>query len=145
MTTVAFHFNVSDRFDYLCRLARKALAADTRAVLVADADALERVDSDLWCACGTDFLVHCRDTAASAVLARSPLVLTSELRPALRGVVLVNLSQTVPEGYEAFERVIEVVGLDEPERGAARQRWRQYAAAGLPLTRFDAKNYGASS
>ena len=44
MSTVAFHFNVSDRFDYVGRLARKAQATGTRAVLVADADVLERID-----------------------------------------------------------------------------------------------------
>jgi len=145
VSTVAFHFNVSDRFDYVCRLARKAQAAGAGAVFVADADVLERIDRDLWCLSGTDFLPHCRATASPGMQAHSPLVLTSRLQePARQGTVLVNLLATVPEGYEGFDRVIEVVGLEERERSAARARWRQYAAAGLPLTRFDARRDGVS-
>lgn len=145
MTSVSFHFNVSDCFDYVCRLARKAQAAHTSAVLLAEADLLERMDHDLWCVSATDFLAHSRATDTPGVRARSPLVLTSSLQPGLQGTVLVNLLATVSEGYEGFDRVIEVVGLEESERGAARQRWRQYAAAGLSLTRFDARSHGVSS
>lgn len=138
MTTVSFHFNVIDRFNYVCRLARKGMAANVRTVLVADADTLDQVDQHLWLAAATDFLPHCRDTAAPAVLTRSPLLLTQSVAAVPKTEVLITLCASIPDGFENFERVIEVVGQQEHERAAARQRWRQYAATGLQLTRFDA-------
>ncbi|MDD5029061.1 MAG: DNA polymerase III subunit chi [Rhodoferax sp.] len=140
MSSVAFHFNVSDRFDYVGRLARKAVATAARTVVVADADALPQLDRTLWLLPGTEFLAHCDGTAVAGMLARSPIVLTPTLRPELCGDVLINLSETVPPGYAAFDRVIELVGVLDQERSAARQRWRQYVADGLQPVYHDAQN-----
>jgi len=138
VTTVTFHFNVANRLDYVRRLARKEQAAGARSVVVADADTLEQLDSDLWLTATTDFLPHCRDMAPPRVRARSPLVLTSGVPSGPAADVLINLSDAIPQGVESFDRVIEVVGLDPQERSAARQRWRQYAAEKLELLQFDA-------
>ena len=51
--------------------------------------------------------------------------------------VLVNLGQEVAAGFEGFERVIEVVGLEEAQRQAARARWRHYTDLGYAITRHD--------
>jgi len=139
VTTITFHFNVSDPADYVGRLSRKAVAAAARTVVLADPDMLERIDHELWLTTATDFLPHCREDANQRVLMRSPLVLRSSLQGVSPADVLINLLDALPDGFEAFDRVIEVVGMDEPQRNAARQRWRHYTAAGLELARFDAQ------
>ena len=39
--------------------------------------------------------------------------------------------------YGAFERVIELVGLEDEDRQAARQRWKHYATRGYAIARHD--------
>jgi DNA polymerase-3 subunit chi len=53
--------------------------------------------------------------------------------------VLVNLGDDVPAGFGRFERVIEVVGLNDTDRQLARTRWRHYADRGYTITRHDLK------
>jgi DNA polymerase-3 subunit chi len=43
----------------------------------------------------------------------------------------------VVPGFDSFERVIEVVSLDDADRQAARQRWKQYTDLGFNITRHD--------
>jgi DNA polymerase III subunit chi len=49
----------------------------------------------------------------------------------------VNLGDAVPDGFEAFERLIEVVTPDDADRQQARERWKHYAARGYNITRHD--------
>jgi DNA polymerase III subunit chi len=51
--------------------------------------------------------------------------------------VLVNLGDAVPDGFEGFERLIEVVTPDDADRQQARQRWKHYATRGYSITRHD--------
>ena len=44
MTEVAFHFNVPDKLNYICRLLRKATQAKARVVVSGPADALKTLD-----------------------------------------------------------------------------------------------------
>ena len=39
--------------------------------------------------------------------------------------------------FETFERVLEVVSLDERDRRAARERWKAYARRGYPIRRHE--------
>jgi DNA polymerase-3 subunit chi len=56
----------------------------------------------------------------------------------------VNLGVEVPTGFERFERVIEVVGLDDADRQLARTRWRHYADRGYTMTRHDLTHKGSN-
>jgi DNA polymerase-3 subunit chi len=51
--------------------------------------------------------------------------------------VLVNLGQTTPTGFARFERLIEVVGLDQADREPGRERWRFYRDRGYQVTTHD--------
>ena len=79
---------------------------------------------------------HCLDAAATpAVLAASPVVLAAAPRAAPHQQVLVNLGATVPDGFERFERLIEVITWDEEDRQQARRRWKHYADRGYAIER----------
>ena len=71
------------------------------------------------------------------MLAHTPLVLAVHPAQAPHQQVLVNLGDEVPEGFERFERLIEVVSLDEEDRMRARGRWRHYASRGYAIQRID--------
>jgi DNA polymerase III subunit chi len=71
------------------------------------------------------------------VLVFSPFFLAPSARPSPHQQVLVNLGEPVPEGFERFERLIEVVTKDEEDRQRARRRWKHYADRGYAITRRD--------
>jgi len=139
VTSIIFHFNVSNRVDYTCRLVRKGVATGANLLLWVPEEEVEQLDRALWQLSPIEFVPHCRSNATGQVIARSPVVLTSVLTPTTNSRVLINFCERAPDEFTAFERVIEVVGLDDAGRQAARQRWRHYAQAGAELARHDAQ------
>ncbi len=67
----------------------------------------------------------------------SPVILAASIQSLPHHEVLINLGPGVPEGFERFERVIEVVGLDDEVRLLARARWKHYAQHGHSVTSHD--------
>lgn len=138
MTQVEFHFNVADKTAHVRQLAAKAVAAGDRQAIVAAPDVLRQLDQSLWSAQPLSFVPHCMATSPLAVRRRSPLILCDSLgglEPAAR--VVINLLSGVPNGFEASETLIEIIGLDEDDRTAGRQRWRHYAQRGYAIARHD--------
>ena len=144
MTEVDFHFNAADKVNHTCRLVRKAVGSGASVVVVADEAMLSRLDATLWQFSAVEFIAHCRDSAAPDMLARSPVVLATDGRATLpHQHVLINLGAAVPQGFERFERLIEIVTEDEDDRQAGRARWRHYADRGYTLNRHDLRVEGA--
>ncbi|GAB3502646.1 DNA polymerase III subunit chi [Curvibacter fontanus] len=145
MTEVAFHFNAPDKLAYACRLLRKAVAAGSRVVVTAPADALARLDILLWTFSQTDFVAHVRQPAEPGLLAASPVVLTETPAQALpHRQVLLNLGTQLPAGFEQYQRVIEVVSVDDEDRQQARGRWKHYTELGYTIVRHDLNLKGSS-
>lgn len=139
MTQVMFHFNVPDKIGYACRLLQKAHAAGGAVGVVGDPEALQRLDGALWSFAALAFVPHCLASAPARVRAATPIVLApscAEL-PQASGV-LVHLGVTLPQGFERFERLIELVGVDAEDRAQARLRWRHYADRGYVIRSHDA-------
>ncbi|HET8744136.1 MAG TPA: DNA polymerase III subunit chi [Ramlibacter sp.] len=138
MTEVAFHFNVPDKLAYACRLLRKAAGAGARVVVTGEPELLRRLDTELWTFSALEFIPHAHAGSADAqVLAASPVVLADTARGTPHQQVLVNLGGAVPEGFERFERLIELVSQDEDDRQHARARWKHYADRGYAIQRHD--------
>ncbi|HMZ02734.1 MAG TPA: DNA polymerase III subunit chi [Burkholderiaceae bacterium] len=143
MTAVAFHFNVPDRRDYACRLLRKALRAQAGVVVTGDEHVLDDLNRQLWIFEPLEFLPHWRGARAAALparLAATPLLLLDQPSAERGQTVLVNLGRQVPEGYGTFERLIEIVGLDEADRLSARDRWRRYQGDGRSIERHEVRS-----
>lgn len=143
MTELAFHFNVALKVDYACRLARKALRSGASLVVTAEAPTLTELDSALWTFSAVDFIAHEYPHAMAAAGSTAPVVLLERAADAARHEVLLNLGRVVPDGFERFARVIEVVGLDDQERRDARARWKHYAGRGYRIEQFDLAPQGA--
>ncbi len=137
MTEVAFHFNAPDKLGYACRLLRKAVGTGARVMVTGETGTLRELDVALWTFSPLEFLPHCYGAATPAALAATPVVLAESVRAAPHQQVLVNLGGTVPEGFERFERLIEVVTAGEDDRLDARRRWKHYADRGYAITRHD--------
>jgi DNA polymerase-3 subunit chi len=138
MTEVAFHFNVPDKLGYACRLLRKATGAGSRVVVTGEPELLRALDTELWTFSALEFIPHCHAASAEAqVLAASPVVLADTPRGTPHQQVLVNLGGRVPEGFERFERLIELVARDDGDRQQARTRWKHYADRGYAIQKHD--------
>jgi DNA polymerase-3 subunit chi len=141
---IAFHFNAPDKLAYACRFARKALRNGARLAIVAPQPALQTLDGMLWNMAPQDFVAHALHGADAQVWGLSPVVLTQELVNLPHEDVLLNLGRDVPEGFERFQRVIEVVSaVDANDRAQARLRWRQYQSQGYEIVRHDLVLKGA--
>lgn len=137
MTEIAFHFNVPDRLGYACRLVRKAYSRGTRVAVLAESELLGELDETLWRFSATDFLPHCRQSAGEAAMAQTPILLLDSPAACPHHDLLVNLTESVPAGFERFERFIEIVTSHPPDRQAARVRWKYYLDRGYALKRHD--------
>ncbi|GAB3759855.1 DNA polymerase III subunit chi [Ramlibacter monticola] len=138
MTEVAFHFNVPDKLAYACRLLRKATGAGSRVVVTGEPGLLRRLDTELWTFSALEFIPHAHVGSAEAhVVAASPVVLADSPRGTPHHEVLVNIGGAVPEGFERFERLIELVSQEEDDRLQARARWKHYADRGYAIRKHD--------
>ena len=137
MTEVAFHFNVPDRLAYACRLLRKAVNQRARLVVTGLPAELHELSEALWTMAPTDFVPHCDLQSEARVIAASPVLLAAGVERAPQHRVLVNLADSVPLGFERFERVIELVGCEARQRESARRRWRAYVGGGYPVQGHD--------
>ncbi len=140
MTALAFHFGAPDKVAYTCRLLRKAVGSGVRVLVLSDAPTASRLDSALWSVSPTDFVAHCDTSAATAVQRRSAVLLSTAEQVGEQApdyAVLVNLRSEVPDGFASFNRVIEVVSVDEDDRQLARRRWKRYTELGFSIQRHD--------
>jgi DNA polymerase-3 subunit chi len=140
MTEVSFHFNVPDRMAYACRLLRKAVRRGARVVVAAPETVLSRFDRHLWVFEPLDFVPHVHAQAGRAVAPRlqdTPVWLTAQVQDAPHQEVLLNLGDELVPGFESFQRVVELVSVDGPDRTAGRSRWKHYADRGYAITRHD--------
>jgi DNA polymerase-3 subunit chi len=144
MTDVAFHFNAPDKLAYACRLLRKAVGSGSRVVVTAGSNDLKKLDTLLWTFSQLDFVPHALQSGDAGVVAASAVILSESVANAPHQQVLLNLGPQVPEGFERFERLIEVVSLDEADRQLARSRWKHYADRGYAITRHDLNLKGAN-
>jgi len=137
VTELAFHFNAPDRIAYACRLLRKALASGAKVVVTGTDATLSQLDVALWTFSPVEFLPHATLESEASVVKASPVFLASTIDAVPHQQILLNLGPTVPKGFERFERVIEVVSLDDDERSLARGRWKHYTDLGYAIKRHD--------
>lgn len=137
MARIEFHFNAPALVPYACRLLRKVHGRGLRTQVVGHKSTLAQLDQALWDFSQLDFLPHCTADAPAAMRAASSVVLTDQPLTDWDRQILINLGESVPQGFEGFERIIDVVSLDELHRAQGRERWRHYSRLGHELVRHD--------
>lgn len=139
MTEVSFYTGVADRLPYVCRLLRKAQQSGARVAVVGPAKLLDRLDQALWQFESTEFVPHLRLRGGRepAQLARTPVLLAEHAQEQPHRDVLLNLGAEMPEGFEQFRRVLEVVSRDPEQMQVGRQRFKQYKQLGLAVSHHE--------
>jgi DNA polymerase-3 subunit chi len=132
MTSIDFYTHVADRLEVAARLVAKAFAQHGSVrVLTPDPATTDALDRALWLRPPTSFLPHCR--VASALAAETPIWVDHVAEHAGPAVVLINLQSATPPFFARFERLAEIVGLDEADVAAGRERYRYYRERGYEL------------
>jgi DNA polymerase-3 subunit chi len=136
MTQIDFYTNVADKLGTACRIAAKAYGLGNRMhVLCPDSETAARLDRLLWTTPATGFIPHCAPN--DALVAETPIIVDHRGDTPLCDQVLLNLRAEWPPFFARFERVVEIVSLDEEDRGCARERYKFYRDRGYEIRTHD--------
>lgn len=136
MTQIFFYHNAPDRIAAAASLLGKAFRQGKPVLVYApQADVAGMLDRHLWTTPPTGFVPHV--SSDSPLAAETPIVITADPASAGQNERLLNLSPEVPPGFSRFASVIEVVGQDDEERQAARERVKFYKDRGYAVQYFD--------
>lgn len=136
MTSIDFHHGASDKVQAACRLIGDLHAGGRKVLVYAPDDSVAaQVDRQLWVQSATGFVPHCR--AGDALASETPVIIGSSLDEAAEHDVLVNLGGDLPPGFSRFDRLVEIVGTGETDRGPARERFKFYRDRGYAIATHD--------
>jgi len=140
LTQIFFYHNATDRIAAAAALIGKALMQRKSMLVYApDAEVAGQLDRQLWINPPTGFLPHVRNT--SPLAGETPVVITDELESLAHNERLFNLSEAIPGAFSRFASVIEVVGQNESERLAGRERVKFYKDRGYAIKFIDLAEY----
>ena len=136
MIQVDFYTQVDNKLLFACQLATKAMTRQMP-VLVYAAGPKEAADLDrlLWTTPSTGFVPHCGP--AHRLAPETPVIIAHAPHALHHQEILVNLQLEPPPFFSQFQRLIEIVSLEEADKAAARARWRFYKAQGCELRSHD--------
>ncbi len=136
MTQIFFYHNASDRLAAAAALIGKA-AMQKKPLLVyaPDNEIASTLDRQLWTQQPTGFVPHVRSNSPLAI--ETPVVIADTLDLPTQTERLFNLSAEIPPGFSRFNSVIEVIGQEDAERQAGRERVKFYKDRGYAIKFFD--------
>ena len=136
MTTIDFYFNAPDRLQIACRLAAKAMADGKRMLIYApDPEVSAKLDKLMWTWPAVGFVPH---VAADDPLApETPVLLSRADETPPQCPFLVNLSAQCPPHFASFDRLFEIVGLEDADKQAGRERYKLYKSRGYAIANHD--------
>jgi DNA polymerase-3 subunit chi len=115
------------RWTFACRLTEKAYLRDMRVVIVneslADAKAL---DDLLWTFNERSFIPHKICLDGQSLDPATKVHLTVEQATVADGDLLVNLTARLPQHFERYARIAEIIDADEERRRLGRERFKSY-------------------
>jgi len=136
LTQVFFYHGAADRIAAACALLGGAYAKKKPMLVFApEKEVAGSVDRMLWTHPALGFVPHCR--ADSPLAAETPILIADSLETIAQDERLMNLSQVIPPGFSRFASLIEVVGQDDADREAARDRVKFYKDRGYEVRYFD--------
>jgi DNA polymerase-3 subunit chi len=119
----------------VCELARKASdSGQPLLILAASAAQAELLDEMLWEFDPDAYIPHQVAGTDEDDEVTPVLIVPPEFEAPMRPLVLNLRNAAVPGG---FERVLEVVPADDSAREPSRLRWKDYAARGLAVAKYD--------
>ncbi len=136
MTQIDFYFHVENKLQTACALSAKACARGMRVLaFCADAEAGRKFGRLLWTAQAVSFIPHC--TPADSLAPMTPVIVDYEGANLPHDDVLINLRADWPPFFSRFQRLIEIVSLDEEDKEQARARFKFYRDRGYAIQNHD--------
>ena len=136
MTQIDFYFHVEDKLRTACTLSAKAYARGLRVLAYcADHEAGQKFSRLLWTAPPIGFVPHC--TAGDKLAAVTPIIVDCEGTEPAHDDVLLNLRHELPQFFSRFQRLVEIVSIDEEDRRQARDRFKFYRDRGYEIRSHD--------
>ena len=136
MTTIDFYFNAPDRLQVACRLAAKAMADGKRMLIYApDAEVAAKLDKLMWTWPAVGFVPHV--AADDALAPETPVLISRGDDTPAQCPFLVNLSAQCPPHFASFDRLFEIVGLEDDDKQTGRERYKLYKSRGYAIANHD--------
>ena len=144
MTRIDFYLNAQSRLQVACTIAAKAVRQNMRVLVMAPDDSVARaIDKLMWTVPATGFLPHCMTTDRLAE--HTPVLIARNADALPHDELLLNLGIEPPPAFSRFQRLIEIVSIDDEEdKLAARQRFRFYKERGYELNHHDLAKAGSA-
>ena len=136
MTKVDFYFNVPDKLSKTVQLCEESLVKGRQAMIFTESEAMNAaIQAMLWQHSATSFLAN--STADSDQHTLAPIVLAHHGERLCQDDVLINLQKQHPPFFSRFRQLVELVGIDEEDKVAARQRFKFYRDRGYQIQSID--------
>lgn len=104
-------------------------------IVTPDAASRKHLDQMLWQIPPTAFIPHCNSDAEGAE--HTPVLLAHDAEKFPHHELLISLHDETPGYFSRFERVIEIVGVNETDSLRGRARYKFYRDRGYELRHFD--------
>ena len=138
MTRIEFFFNVENKLQKVAELSEKVVNKGRRLmVFTPDMELALQLEHLLWTHPPTGFMPHCR--AENELATVTPIIIDGLGAQLTHNDVLINLQSQHPPFFSRFTRLIEIVGMDEEDKTAARKRYSFYRDRGYDIKTFNAQ------
>jgi DNA polymerase-3 subunit chi len=136
MTQVDFYTHAENKLTKACHLVAEEFAKGLKIFIHASSpEVMEKLDRMLWTTPAIGFIPHCR--VGDPLAGQTPILIGKELDQPGHDDVLINLDTSAPPSFSRFQRLIEIVGLEEDDVSAGRNRYRFYRDRGYVLNHHD--------
>lgn len=136
MTRVEFFFNVPDKLVKVAELCEKAVAKGRQLTIFTQHDAMGLLlQQRLWQQSAPSFLPS--TTPFDAVSQFVPIIIDADGEHLIQDDILINLQTVHPPFFSRFRVLVELVGMDEDDKAAARSRFKFYRDRGYQVKSTD--------
>jgi DNA polymerase-3 subunit chi len=135
MTEVVFYTGVVDELSFVTKLSEKILKVKRVArIATRDAAHSKEVSNYLWSHQPTKFIPHNVELNTSAD-DKTALDVSHDTKSS-NPDILINLTETPPDHFSSFNRLVEVVSTSKKAIEIARQRFKWYRDRGYKIKVF---------
>lgn len=137
MTRVEFFFNVTDKLAKAAELCERAVAKGRQLTVFTQDEAMShQLQQQLWQHAPSSFLPSALPQEDIGIY--TPIILDAVGSHLLQDDILINLKIEHPPFFSRFRYLVELVGNDESDKVAARQRYKFYRDRGYQVKSTDA-------
>lgn len=132
MTKIRFYTDVTEPVALIQHLVNQAWARQRRVTIyVPDRDQAQAIGDQLWQQTADSFVPNALVDAANAAL--TPVQLAWLPTQIQQDDLLFNCQAVLPKFFSRFRHVFELIGTEEADKMAGRQRWAFYRDRGYEI------------